>query len=295
MSEHYHIVGAGLAGCIIASRVRNATIYESDKVGGLCRDNKNFQEYVHVVHTDDPDVYDFFAQNTTIRNHRVKFLSYVNGQYLPWYPKEITDKVIDEQVTGYSFKMWRRKMPVEAKQRIRTSIDEYFFHNKYEFIPDFTLLFENLIKGKKVVKAKASDRDVLMPLQNDSYGKIVMTGAIDEYFNYCFGKLPYRGIKSTHLQTEIRLRADCINFPDETLPFTRLVDYSRLGFEGEWMGIETPSNDIHYPIRNPESEAIYEKYRKLAESKGIILAGRLATFHYMDVDEIVEQCLNIEL
>ena len=262
-----HVIGAGLAGCIIASRNIDTILYERDKVGGLCRDNKNYQDFVHVVHTDNEEVYKFFSDHTTVRNHRVKFLSYVKGEYKPWYPKEVTRDVIDNQVEGYSEKMWRGAIPPEAGKRIRTSPDEYFFHNKYEFIPDFTRLFETLTEDILLFTRRVKHGD----LHN---GTIVLTGPIDEYFNYQFGRLPYRGIKSTHIETEIRLQADCINFPDKTIPFTRLVDYSRLGFEGGWMGIETPAQEDHYPIRNEKSEAIYEKYRQLAEQAGVILAGQ---------------------
>ena len=283
-----HVIGAGLAGCIIASRNIDTILYERDKVGGLCCDNKNYQEFVHVVHTENPEVYSFFMEHTDTRAHRTKFLSYVKGNYMPWYPREITDRVISDQVEGYSRKMWAGSTPPEAGKRIRTSPDEYFFHNKYEFIPDFTKLFETLTEDILLYNRKISHGDIRS-------GTIVLTGPIDEYFHYQFGRLPYRGIKSTHIETEIRLQADCINFPDETIPFTRLVDYRRLGFEGNWMGIETPAKADHYPIRNAKSEAVYEKYRKLAEQEGIILAGRLATFHYMDIDEVVEQALKIRL
>ena len=288
MKEKIHIVGAGLAGCIIASRYGDSILYEADKIGGLCRDNDNYQDFVHIVHTDNPEVYNFFRKNTSIRDHRVKFLSYVDGQYLPWYPRFITQEVIEKQIKGYSEKMWKGVLPPEAEARIRTSKDEYFFDEKYEFIPNFLELFSNLIGDTYVRFQKIKDGDI-------KEGKIVLTGPIDEYFGYCYGKLPYRGIKSTHIETEIRLQADCINIPDLTIPFTRLVDYSRLGFQGGFVGVETPAAEDHYPIRDRESERTYERYRKLAESKGIILAGRLATFHYMDVDEVVEQCLKITI
>ena len=281
------IIGAGLAGCIIASRYKDAIIYERDRIGGLCRDNKHYQEYVHIVHTDNQEVYDFFKANTTVRDYRIEFLSYVDGQYKDWYPREITPEVIDKQIKGYSKKMWQGEIPPEAEIRLRTSPDKYFFHNKFEFIPDFTLLFKNLLKNADIYFERIKDGDI--------DGKIILTGPIDEYFDYVYGKLPYRGIQATHIETEIRLQADCINIPDETIPFTRLVDYHRLGFEGNWIGIETPSKDDHYPIRNSESEQVFEKYRQLAEKKGIILLGRQATFHYMDVDQVVEQALNIEI
>lgn len=278
----YNIIGGGLAGCIMA-RYLDSIVYEKDTIGGLCFDNNRYQKFVHILHTDNEEVYRFFADHCDLREYHIRFLSYVNGEYKEWYPKEITQEVIDTQVVGYSQKMWNAPPPPEALARVRTSPDEYFFHEKYQFIPNFRQLWQNLLKDTPVQYRHALDGDV--------DGRIILTAPIDEYFHYCYGRLPYRGISSTHIKAEIRLQADCVNFPDTTLPFTRLVDYGRMGFEGGYIGIEVPCEDMHYPIRTDESIAMYEKYKALAESRGIILVGRLATFSYMDMDKIVEQCL----
>jgi UDP-galactopyranose mutase len=283
MNNKYHIIGAGLAGCVMAKHL-DCIVYEKSLVGGLCRDTEYFQDFVHIFHANNDEVYKFLSENCDLREYHIKFLSYVNGEYKAWYPKEITQEVIDTQVVGYSQKMWNAPPPQEALARVRTSPDGYFFHDKYQFIPNFRQLWENLLKDKPVVYKRVFNGEI--------DGKIILTAPIDEYFDYCYGRLPYRGISSTHISSEIRLQADCINFPDTTLPFTRLVDYGRMGFKGGYIGIEMPCNDRHYPIRNEESVAIYEKYKALAESKGIILVGRLATFSYMDMDKVIEQCLN---
>lgn len=292
MDKKISVIGAGLAGCATAKKLidlgKKVIIYEKDKVGGLCIDCQNYQEFVHIVHTNNEKIFNFFDKYTTIRDFRIKFLSYVEGEYWDWYPKKITQAVIDKQIKGYSKKMWKTGIPPEAEARLRTSQDGFFFHDKYEFIPDFTFLFDALTVGIPIRHKKIKDGDI-------KSGKIILTGPIDEYFGYVYGKLPYRGIKSTHVETEVRLKAECINFSDPTIPFTRLVDYKRLGFKGNWIGIETPSNDDHYPIRDKESEKIYEMYRLLAEAKGITLLGRQATFRYMDVDQVIEQVLSTKL
>lgn len=82
--------------------------------------------------------------------------------------------------------------------------------------------------------------------------------------------------------TEIRLSrgrialvddADFITFSDEKIPFQRLVDYKRLGY-GNYIGVESACNKTHYPIRDKESEKLYNKYKKLAYKKGILLCSR---------------------
>jgi len=183
--------------------------------------------------------------------------------------------------------MWLRETPREAFKRITTNDDGFIFHEKYEGIPDFTKLFENLTKGIKIVQRNVKDFDLT--------GKIVLTGAIDEYFDNCYGKLPYRGMKAVHFESEVPLEGDFVTFSDELIPFQRLVDYHRLGYEGNWIGLEVACNEKHYPIRDKESEKIYNKYKQLAERKGVTLAGRLGTYHYLDMDEVIEQALEIKL
>jgi UDP-galactopyranose mutase len=280
-----NIVGGGLAGCTLATLFPGSTIYEREAIGGLCKDNRYYQDYVHVLHTDNRYVWDFINKYTDVRPHSTLLKAYVNGQLKPHPPKVLTDKVIDEQITGYSKKMWGDDIPSEALKRIITAQDGKIFHNEYEGVPNFTKLFYNLTKNTKVVVKDVRDGFLT--------GPIILTGAIDEYFNYCFGKLPYRGMKSTHYESETDLDADFVTFSDEKIPFQRLVDYKRLGYDGHWIGVEAASNDMHYPVRDEESEQIYEMYRKLAQSKDIALCGRLATYHYMNMDEVVEQCFEL--
>lgn len=280
-----NIIGAGLAGSVIASAFPDAIIYERDKVGGLCRDNDNYQDFVHVLHTDNKKVWDFVNNHTTVRPHTTILKSYVKGELKPWPAPLITDQVVDEQITGYSRKMWLKDTPKEAVARITTADDGLIFHEKYQGIPDFTRLFRNLTRYNHQVKDDIKDGDL--------DGLIVLTGAIDEYFDYCYGRLPYRGMQAVHYSSEIGLDADFITFSDEQIPFQRLVDYGRLGYNDCWIGVESACDAKHYPIRDDKSEAIYEKYKQLADEKGIILCGRLATFHYMDMDEVINQAMEV--
>jgi UDP-galactopyranose mutase len=274
-----NIVGGGLAGCVLASLIPNSIIYEKGKIGGLCRDNKNYQDFVHVLHTDNKMVWDFVNTFTTVKPHSTLLKSYVNGELKAWPAKEMTDEVYSTQVVGYSQKMWRQPIPDEARARITTNDDGKIFHNTYEGVPDFTRLFNNLTKFTHMVNKDVRDGDL--------DGRVILTGAIDEYFNYCYGKLPYRGMGSVHYPSEVRLDADFVTFSDEKIPYQRLVDYDRLGYEGGYIGLEYACDAKHYPIRNKESIKLYNKYKKLANKKGIKLVGRLATFHYQDMDQVI--------
>lgn len=282
--SNYSIVGGGLCGSVLAKLLPGSTVYEKNKLMGLCADNENYQDFVHILHTDNKSVWDFVNKYTIVRPHRTILGAYVSGEIKPYPPKELTDDVFNSQYVGYSKKMWKRDIPPEAKKRIITSPDGYIFHNKYEGIPDFATLTKNLLDESHIVFKQVKDGDL--------DGKIILTGAIDEYFNYCFGKLPYRGMCSTHYKSETRLDADFITFSDEKIPFQRLVDYKRLGY-GDYIGVESACDDTHYPVRDEESEKIYNQYKTLAEQKGILLCGRLATYHYLNMDEVIEQAFKL--
>lgn len=281
----YAIVGGGLAGCIMAHLLPNSVIYERNKIGGLCQDNKNYQDFIHVFHTDRDDVWKFISDHTVITPHRTTFGSYYDSEINQHPPKELNSKVLKKAYEGYSDKMWHAPIPPEAVKRIVPSEDGYFFHTKYEGIPDFRLLFSNLTKDVKIIEQNVRDGDL--------DGPVILTGPIDEYFNYCYGELPYRGMKSVHYQSEIRLPKDAINFSDPRIPFQRMIDYDKLGYEGGYIGIEIACNEKHYPVRTPSSEETYKKYEKLAKEKGVILCGRTANYHYMNMDEIVEKCFDL--
>lgn len=280
----YSIVGGGLAGCVLASLLPNSTIYEKNKIGGLCADNENYQEFVHILHTDNKEVWDFVNKHTQVKPHKAILKSYINGELKPYPPKVLDADVFSSQYAGYSKKMWKQPIPKEALARIITSPDGFIFHDKYQGVPYFTTLFKNLIDGVEVVSKGVKHGDLR--------DNIILTGAIDEYFDYCYGKLPYRGMQSVHYKSEIGLDADFITFSDERIPFQRIVDYKRLGYN-DYIGIEISCDADHYPIRTKESDILYSKYEKLAKDNNVLLAGRLATYHYMDMDEVIEQCFEL--
>jgi UDP-galactopyranose mutase len=282
----YAIVGGGLTGCVLANLLKDCTIYEKDGIGGLCKDNDNYQEFVHILHTDNKEVWDYIKQFTTIRPHQTILKSNIDGRIYPYPPKDLDEWIWDNQYWGYSKKMWLRDTPKEAMKRIIASKDGLIFHDKYEGIPNFSELFRNMTKDIPVIKMDVKDGNL-------TEEKIILTGAIDEYFGYCYGKLPYRGMQSVHYKSEIGLDGDFVTFSSLKIPFQRLVDYGRLGYKDTWIGVESACDAKHYPIRDEEREKLYNKYKKLADIKGILLCGRLATYHYMDMDECIEQAFEL--
>ena len=96
-------------------------MYEKDKVGGLCRDNNRYQNFIHIFHTDNKKVWDYVAQYTDIKPYKHRCVSYVRGQYRQWPPEEMTQEVYNEQISGYSCKMWGVQPSQDVLDRIKLS------------------------------------------------------------------------------------------------------------------------------------------------------------------------------
>jgi len=286
-----NIIGGGLTGCVLASRLPDCVIYERNQIGGLCWETPNYQQFPHIFHTDYENVVEWLLKYTTIRPFSLSVSNYSQGEYLLFPPKQINDEIFNHRVANYSFKMWQRPIPEEAIKRIAEKEGRgLYFIDKYQGVLDMNKLFRNLTKDKKIVQKDVRDDDLKE--------QIILTGAIDEYFNYRYGRLPYRGMSSVHTRSEVGLPTALVFFADLDLPFVRMTDYAQLGFEGNWIGIEFPTSENekkHYPVNTPDSIELYKKYERLAKRKGILLCGRLATYKYLDMDECIKQALELEI
>jgi UDP-galactopyranose mutase len=128
---------------------------------------------------------------------------------------------------------------------------------------------------------------------------IIYTGPIDEYFDFAFGKLPYRSLKFDHrtLEKEWHQPVAVVNYPSPDVPYTRVSEYKHLtGQEAAVTTItyEYPSaeGDPYYPIPRAENQLLYKRYEALADStQGVTFVGRLATYRYYNMDQIVGQAL----
>src|SRR5213075_2989096 len=124
-------------------------------------------------------------------------------------------------------------------------------------------------------------------------------GPIDEYFDFRFGKLPYRSLKFDHqtLDEEWHQPVAVVNYPDEKVPYTRISEYKHL--TGQTAPVTTityeyPSaeGDPYYPIPRAENQALYKRYEALADkTDDVTFVGRLATYRYYNMDQIVGQAL----
>jgi UDP-galactopyranose mutase len=128
---------------------------------------------------------------------------------------------------------------------------------------------------------------------------IIYTGPIDEYFDHRFGKLPYRSLKFDHqtLQEERHQPVGTVNYPSPDVPYTRISEYKHL--TGQQAAVTTityeyPSaeGDPYYPIPRAENQELFKRYEALADAtEGVTFVGRLATYRYYNMDQIVGQAL----
>lgn len=221
--------------------------------------------------------------------------------------------IYERLIKGYTEKQWGRKckdLPPFIIKRlpIRLVFDNNYFNDKYQGIPigGYNKLIEGLLKG---IETKTNidffnDREYWKSIAS----KIVFTGKIDEYYNYCLGKLEYRTVS---FKQEIH---DCpnyqgnavVNYTDYEVPYTRIIEHKHFEMFGEEIE-KCPKTVIskeystecenglepYYPINNEQNSSLAEQYRALgATEKNVIFGGRLAEYKYYDMAPIVEQVLN---
>lgn len=187
---------------------------------------------------------------------------------------------------------------VIARVPTRTNRDDRYFTDTYQAMPlhGYTRMFEKMLSHPNIkVMLNTDYREIegFIP-----YGEMIYTGPVDSYFNYCYGKLPYRSLEFKHetLNVAVHQEAPVVNYPNEHL-YTRCTEFKYLtGQEHLKTSIvyEYPQaeGDPYYPVPRPENAEIYKKYKALADATpGVSFVGRLATYRYYNMDQVVAQAL----
>ena len=224
--------------------------------------------------------------------------------------KDIYDKLIK----GYTEKQWGRKcedLPAFIIKRlpVRFVFDNNYFNDIYQGIPigGYNRLIEGLLAGieTKVNTDFFSERNYW----SDIADKIVFTGKLDEYYDYCFGKLNYRTVRFEHEVMSVpNYQGNAVvNYTDIDVPYTRVIEHKHFEMFGadvyecpktvisreysmEWSdGLEP-----YYPVNDTVNNSIAEKYKDLARREThVIFGGRLAEYKYYDMAPIIERALNM--
>jgi UDP-galactopyranose mutase len=190
---------------------------------------------------------------------------------------------------------------VTARVPTRTNTDDRYFTDKHQAMPrdGYTRMFERMLDHPRIELALGTDFHDLEPA--DRGALTVYTGPIDAYFGHRFGTLPYRSLQFRHetLDQAQFQPVGVVNFPAEDVPYTRITEYKHLtGQKHARTSIshEYPSDegDPYYPIPRPENHDLFRRYDALAAAEpNVIFAGRLGSYRYYNMDQVVGQALAI--
>jgi UDP-galactopyranose mutase len=205
---------------------------------------------------------------------------------------------------GYTRKQWgldprELDAAVTARIPVRTNTDDRYFTDRYQAMPaeGYTRLFERMLTNPRIdVRLGVDFHSIREELD---FRTLVYTGPIDRYFDFRFGPLPYRSLRFEFetLPIERYQATGTVNYPDEAVPFTRITEFKQLtGQRHDSTSIvrEYPmsTGDPYYPIPRPANRALYERYRALALAlPNVEFVGRLATYKYYNMDQVVGQAL----
>ncbi|WP_133271683.1 UDP-galactopyranose mutase [Hymenobacter radiodurans] len=189
---------------------------------------------------------------------------------------------------------------VTSRVPTRTNRDDRYFTDTYQAMPlhGYTRMFDKMLDHPNIKVMLNTDYHEIIDFV--PFKEIIFTGPVDEYFDFKFGKLPYRSLEFKHetLNVEKFLAAPVVNYPNEHL-YTRITEFKALtGQQHPKTSVvyEYPKaeGDPYYPIPRLENAELYNKYKKLAdETPNVHFVGRLATYKYYNMDQVVAQALTL--
>ena len=268
-----------------------------------------------------PDVHTPAEAEARINEQKAEAIAALKGrepqnleeQALTLVGKDIFNKLIKE----YTEKQWGRKcteLPAFIIKRlpVRMIFDNNYFNHKYQGIPigGYNKLIDGLLEG---VECKTN-----VDFFNSEYrdwrkyaDKLVYTGALDEYFNYCLGKLDWRTVSfKTRIEDTPNYQGNAVvNYTSYNEPYTRVIEHKHFEMFGQEV-YDCPKTVVSeeysteykdgmeqfYPVNDERNNALAEQYRKLAEQEAdVIFGGRLGQYRYFDMAPVIEQVLSYEL
>lgn len=222
--------------------------------------------------------------------------------------------VYEKLVKGYTEKQWGRpcdQLPAFIIKRlpVRLTFDNNYFNALYQGIPvgGYTAMVQNMLDGIEVRLNcdYLEDKTELDELAE----KIIYTGPIDAYFNYCLGNLEYRSVRfeTETLDTPNFQGNAAVNYTDAETPWTRIIEHKWFEFGKDENGNDLPKTVIsreyssewkpgdepYYPVNDEKNSALCNQYKALAEKeKNVIFGGRLGEYKYYDMDQVIAAALN---
>ncbi len=238
-----------------------------------------------------------------IREAGITNPSNLEEQALSLVGRDIYEKLIK----GYTEKQWGKSakdLPSFIIKRlpVRFTYDNNYFNDKYQGIPigGYTGIIEKMLGDCEVILSEDyfSDRKKY----DNIAAKILFTGMIDEYFDFCYGNLEYRTLRfENELHDTDNFQGNAVvNYTEYDIPYTRIIEHKHFEFgkqektiiTKEYPDIWKPGMEPYYPVNDEKNNSLYNKYLKLAEKKeNVIFGGRLGMYRYLDMHNIIEEAL----
>lgn len=217
---------------------------------------------------------------------------------------QIGRELYEKFFRGYTRKQWgldpsELDKSVTSRIPTRTDKDDRYFTDSFQRMPlhGYTQMFEHMLDHPCIDLLLETDFAAVRERVN--YKQLIYCGPVDEYFDYCFGRLPYRCLQFKHetLPTRQFQTVAVINYPDQSVPYTRITEYKHLTGQAHPLtsiSYEFPcaQGDPYYPIPRQENAELYKRYSALADdTPGVTFLGRLGTYKYYNMDQVVGQAL----
>lgn len=217
--------------------------------------------------------------------------------------------VYEKLVKGYTEKQWGRdckELPAFIIKRLplRFVYDNNYFNDRYQGIPEggYTAIIEKMFAGTDILLN--TEFKAFMAANPDAADKIVYTGMIDEYYDFCYGPLQYRTVS---FETEVLDMPNyqgnaVVNYTEREVPYTRIIEHKHFEFgrqdktviSREYPTEWKPGMEPYYPINDTQNGELFEKYRALAERENrVFFGGRLGNYKYYDMDKTIEAALEL--
>ena len=313
----YLIVGAGLFGAVFAHEMtakgkKCLVIDKRAHIGGNIYTEEiegiNVHKYgAHIFHTSNKEIWDYVNRFAT-------FNRYTNSP-VARYKDEIYNLPFNMNTFN---KLWGVIAPQEAREKIEEQVTEAGIVNPSNLEEQAISLvgkdiYEKLVKGyTPMIEKLLEGSDVL--LNTDYFGdreafnnkaeKVLFTGMIDEYFDYCFGELEYRSLKfeSQVLDTDNYQGNAVVNYTEYEVPYTRIIEHKHFEYGTQPKTVITKEyparwkhgDEPYYPMNDEKNNALYEKYKELATKEDkVLFGGRLGMYKYYDMHNVIEEALKL--
>ena len=318
----YLVVGAGLYGAVFAHETKAAgksvlVIDKRPNIAGNVFTEKiegiNVHKYgAHIFHTNNAKVWNYINRFAKIEEQKKE----ITGE-----PKNLEEQAIslvgrdiyEKLVKGYTEKQWGRdckELPAFIIKRlpVRLTFDNNYFNALYQGIPvgGYTKMVENLLEG---IEVRLNEDYLTKKQEYDQLAeKVVYTGAIDAYFDYCLGNLEYRSVRFENEVLDIpNFQGNAaVNYTDRETPWTRIIEHKWFEFgknedgndlpktviSREYSSEWKPGDEPYYPVNDEKNSNLYREYRKLTDAeKKVIFGGRLGEYKYYDMDQVIAAAL----